>query len=92
MILRALTNGAITAAETVAVKSGIVGGALITADGTNDATVVIRRENDAGKSILHVVTKIPLWITGPFHLEDTQAAYVSVSGTGARVQVYEWVS
>lgn len=92
MILRALTNGAVDGTQTLAVKSGIVGGVLITADGTNAATVVVRRENDTGKPVIHVITKIPLWVTGPFHLEDAVAAHVSVSGTGALAQVYEWVS
>jgi hypothetical protein len=92
MILRALTNGAITAADTVTVKSGIVGGVLITADGTNNAVLVVRRTDSAGKPIINVTTKIPLWVTGPFHLEDTERAYVDISGTGAAVQVYEWVS
>jgi len=92
MILRALTNGAITSADTVTVKSQIVGGILITADGTNDATVAINRDDTNGKPVIEVVTKTPLWITGPFSLEGTESAYVSVSGTGAAVQVYEWVT
>lgn len=92
MILRALTNGALTAADTVTVKSGIIGGVLITADGTNAVVVQVRRDDSSGKRIIDVTTKIPLWITGPFHLEDTERAYVNVSGTGAAAQFYEWVS
>lgn len=92
MILRALTNGAITAVDTVTVKSGIIGGVLITADGTNNAVLAIRRVDASGKRIINVTTKIPLWVTGPFHMEDTDRAYVDISGTGAAVQVYEWVS
>ena len=92
MILRALTNGAITGTDTLSVQSGIVGGVLITADGTNNAVVEVRRVDSSGKEIINITTKIPLWITGPFHLEGSQAAYVSVTGTGAAVQVYEWVS
>ena len=84
MILRPLTNGAVVGTDTLQVKSGVVGGALLTADGTNDATLIVRRESDTGKAILHVVSKIPLWITGPFHLEGALLAYVSVAGAGAR--------
>jgi hypothetical protein len=92
MILRALTNGAMTGTDTLTVTSRIVGGVLITADSTNAATVVIRRLNDTGKPILDVTTKIPLWITGPFSTEEALQVHVSVSGTGAEAQVYEWVS
>lgn len=92
MILRALTNGAINAAASIVVKSGIVGGVLITADGTNNAVLTLRRVNSTGKPIIQVTTKIPLWVNGPFHMEDTSDAYVDISGTGAAVQVYEWVS
>lgn len=92
MNLRALTNGAITVDATVNVKDQIIGGLLITADGTNNAVVKVRRENAEGKPVIDITTKIPLWITGPISLENTSTAYVNVSGTGAAVQVYEWIS
>jgi hypothetical protein len=91
MILRALTNGAASGDQTLTVPSRIVGGVLISADGTNNATVVVRRDDSSGKPIIHVVTKIPLWLTGPFSLEGAANAFVSVSGTGALAQIYEWV-
>lgn len=92
MILRALTNGAVSGDQTLEVKSGILGGVLITADGTNNAVVTVRRVDNAGKPILQVTTKIPLFPTAPFHLEDATSIFVSVSGTGAAAQFYEWVS
>lgn len=93
MIIKALTNGAISGANILVVPSGIVGGVLVSADGTNDATVVVRRENSTGKPIIHVVSKIPIWINGPFWTEEPtdDKVYVSVSGTGALAQVYEWI-
>jgi hypothetical protein len=91
MILRALTNGAASGDQTLTGPSRIIGGVLISADGTNNATVVVRREDSSGKPIIHVVSKIPLWLTGPFSLEGSQNAFVSVSGTGALGQFYEWV-
>jgi hypothetical protein len=92
MILRALTNGAITVASAVTVSTRIVGGLLITADGTNNAVLKVRRDDTNGKPVIDITTKIPLWITGPIDMEGTNTAYVDISGTGAAVQVYEWVS
>lgn len=92
MILKALTNGAVTGEQTIEVKSGIVGGVLITADGTNNAVIVVRRIDGAGKPIINVTTKIPLWITGPFHTEDATQVNVNISGTGSAAQIYEWIS
>ena len=91
MVLRPLTNGAVTGTQTLTIKSRIVGGVLITADGTNAATVIIKRSDTNGKPIFDIATKQPLWIAGPFSLEDTETAYVDISGTGAEAQIYEWV-
>jgi hypothetical protein len=91
MVLRPLTNGSFNGTQTLTVKSTIVGGVLITADGTNAATVVVQRQDANGKEIFEIVTKVPLWIAGPFSLEGTEAAYVTASGTGAAAQLYEWV-
>ena len=91
MVLRPLTNGAFAGTQTLKVPSFIVGGILISADGTNAATVTVQRNDSGGKEVFEVVTKIPLWIAGPFSLEATDTAYVSVSGTGAAAQIYEWV-
>jgi hypothetical protein len=91
MVLRPLTNGSFSGTQTLTVNACIIGGVLITADSTNNATVTIQRENDTGKEVFEIVTKVPLWIAGPFSLEGARTAYVNVSGTGAAAQIYEWV-
>jgi hypothetical protein len=91
MLLRPITNGSFTGTQTLTIASTILGGVLITADGTNNTTVVVQRLDSSGKEIFEIVTKQPLWIAGPFSLEGTPTAYVSVSGTGSAAQIYEWV-
>lgn len=90
MQLEALTDGTVTSTGTLTVDSRIIGGVLITADGTNNATISIKRDDTNGKEVFNIVTKQPAFIVGPVSLEDTTAAYYSVSGTGAAAQFYEW--
>lgn len=92
MILRALTNGAVSGTHTLTVPSRIIGGVLITTDGSNAATVVIRRANDSGKPIIDIASITTLWIAGPFSTEDAEQVHLSVTGTAAEAQIYEWVS
>lgn len=91
MILRPLTNGAVSGTHTLTVKSTIVGGVLITTNNSDAATVVVRRESDSGLPIINISTVTTMWIGGPFGLDDTETAHVTVSGTGASAQIYEWV-
>lgn len=91
MVLRPITNGSVTGNNTLTIASQIVGGVLITTDGTNAAVVTVHRDDASGKEIFDISSKQPLWIAGPFSLEGTDQAYVTVSGTGAAVQIYEWV-
>ncbi len=91
MILRALSTGSVTGTSSYTVASGVVGGLLITADGTNDATVLVKRTDTNGKAVISIVTKTPMWVAGPFSLENVTTAFLSVSGTGAAAQIYEWV-
>lgn len=92
MILRALTNGSVTSTGTLTCQSGVFGGVAITANGTNDATIAIHRDDASGKQIFEIVTKQPLFCSGPFWMEDTTSLYYSVTGTGAAAQIYEWVT
>lgn len=91
MVLRPLTNGAFAGTQTLTIPSFIMGGVLITADGTNNAVVTVQRTDSSGKKIFDITTKVPLWIPGPFSTEAEDTVYVSVSGTGALAQIYEWV-
>ncbi len=92
MLLRAITDGSVTSTGTMTISSRILGGVLITADGTNDATIVVRRTDSSGKQIFKLVTKSPAFIAGPVSTDGAELAHYSVSGTGAAAQFYEWVS
>ena len=89
MQLRALTDGSVTGTGTV--QTRLIGGVLITADGTNDATVILRRVDSNGKQIFKLVTKSPQMIVSPIGTESAETVYYSISGTGAAAQLYEWV-
>lgn len=91
MLLRALFDGSISAPASAKVGSGIVGGVLITTDGTNAAVVIVRRGDSAGKQVFKISTKTPLFVKAPIGLEGTTDAYCDVSGTGAAAQFYEWL-
>lgn len=94
MLLKALTDGSVTATGTFTTQSsyqgGILGGVLITADGTNAATVTVQKDDSNGKTIFKLVTKSPILIKAPISLEGTRTAYYSVSGTGGAAQFFEW--
>lgn len=91
MILIPLSEGKLNGTGSLHVGSRTVGGILVTADGTNDATVVIRRNTSAGTIVFHLVTKSPAFIAGPIFC-NTQEIHVSCTGTGAGVFLYEWVN
>lgn len=96
MLLRAATDGAISGTGTAVLQSHLLGGVLITADGTNNAVVIVRKENATGKRIFSLTTKIPMFIRGPIANRDdnggsSQTVYYDISGTGAAAQLYEWV-
>ena len=92
MLLKAIGNdGALTGTGTVSVESRILGGVLITTNGTNAATVVLRRENSSGKQVFDYSGIPPYFATGPMSMEGTQTLYYDISGTGAAAQLYEWV-
>jgi hypothetical protein len=90
MLLKAITDGSVAATGPMKVPSGILGGVLVTTDGTNAAVVIVRRNDANGKAVFKISTKTPLFITGPIGMEGTQDAYYDVSGTGAAAQFYEW--
>lgn len=97
MLLRPLTDGLLTAAmggtAQLYCQSRRLGGVLIGCDGTNVATVTIRRcsapGDTIGSRIFHVTTKEAFWAPGS--IEASEYIYAVVSGTGAGVQVYEAV-
>ena len=92
MLIKALTNGRISGTGSLEVSSGILGGALITTNGTDAVTVTVQRVDSGGKTIVSVSTTVPMFVAGPFSLENSLIAYYSVSGTGGTAQLYEWIN
>ena len=90
MLLEAITDGSTTGTGAFELHSYLFGGVLITADGANDATVIVRRNDAAGKQIFNLVTKTAGLIAAPISTEGTRILYYSISGTGAAAQFYEW--
>jgi len=89
MILNPVTDGSVTSTGTSTFESRILGGVLVTADGTNDATVTLQADNSDGTNVFKLVTKSPIFVAGPISI-GSQAGYYSVTGTGAAAQFYEW--
>ena len=92
MLLKTLTAGAVSGTDTLTVKGFIIGGVLITTDGTNAAAVTIRRDDASGKILFQISTKTPIFASGPFSTEETSRIYLSVTGTGGAAQIYEWIT
>ena len=92
MIIRAIgNNGALSGTGTVVLENPLLGGVLVTADGANDATIILRLVNSSGKQVFDLVTKAPTFIAAPISLEGNKVLYYDVSGTGAAAMFYEWV-
>ena len=91
MLLRAITNGAITGTGEITVKSFKIGAVLITTDNSNAATVILRREDASGKPIFDIQTVTTIWVAGPISTEDTTTNHYTISGTSAEAQLYEWI-
>ena len=91
MLLRSISEGTIAGTGTLQMPAKVLGGVLITADGTNNATILLQTDNSSGAQIFELVTKSPIFITGPISNNGSQTLYYSISGTGASAQIYEWV-
>jgi hypothetical protein len=88
MLLQSLTAGKVTGADTVACPSKILGGVLISTDGTNAAVVTVQKTDSGGAKIFDISTKTPMFVVSP--IEAASAVYYSVTGTGASAQFYGW--
>ncbi len=89
--LRDLTSGKVTGSGTLslATDSRTLGGIGISADGTNLATLTIREDNASGNIIFQMSTTSSIFIGAPFEATDT--IYYTISGTGASVELFEWI-
>lgn len=90
MIYKSLTGQKVAGTGTVDMNGYIFGGALITADGTNAAVVLIRENDSSGDILFDLETISPGAILLP-SLSKSKRLYYSISGTGASAQLFEWV-
>ena len=92
MILRPLTLGRVSGDNIIPIETGLLGAVLVTADGTNNATVQIRENSATGRLIFDLVTKQPGFF-GPFSVSASGAKllFYTISGTAAAAQLYEYV-
>lgn len=91
MVLIPISEGMLNGVGNFFVNSRTIGGIVVTADGTNNATVIIKRENASGTEIFKLITKSPAFICAPIFC-NTQNLYITCTGTGAGVFLYEWVN
>lgn len=88
--ITARTDGAVTGTGTLSIPSGVLGGILISADGSNTVTVLVYLNDSSGKQVFDLTTKSPALIIGPIYLEGKNTIYYSVSGTNGAAQFYQW--
>ena len=91
MLLKAINNGAVAGTATVTCESGVLGGVLVTTDGTNAAVITVQKDTAAGKKVFDISSLVPVFIKAPMTLEGTTSMYYSVTGTGAKAQFFEWI-
>jgi len=90
MMLRALTGEKVTGTGTLDLTRKLLGGIVLSADGTNAAAVVIRKDSSSGDIIFDLSAKQPGYYLG-WPIEAADRIYYSISGTGAFAQIYEYV-
>ncbi len=91
-----LTDGAISGTGTIVLQGshqpgGDIGAVLLTADGSNQATVVLRKNNATGDVLFDIGSVVSQYINPDIRVDDTAVLYYSVSGTGAGAMLYERV-
>ena len=92
MVLKSLGDKS-SGTSIIALLHGIIGGVLISTDGTNAATVQIKKAPDgvAGSEIIFdLITVTSSFICAPI-VADGHVQLV-VSGTGAYAQLFEWIT
>ena len=90
MVVNPLSDGSVTGTGTLPIESGILGGIVISANGTDSVTIKVHADNNDGEVRFQIATKSPMFIAAPFKL-GSQVLYYSVVGTGGAVHLFEWV-
>lgn len=97
MLLRALTDGAVSGTGTITVENRTLGGVLISTNNTNAAVVVVRVTDSSGHRVFSISSLTPgfhvapIRLQGPNDKQASQTLYYDISGTGASAQLFEWV-
>jgi hypothetical protein len=89
MILKPITSGSISGVGLIACQSKLLGGVLISVDGTNAGTVVVRKDSETGDVVFHMVAFRPVFCGNPILASDI--LYYSITGTGCTAMLYEWI-
>ena len=89
MILRPLTEGAVSGSGAVTCSTRIFGGALISANGEDAVTVTVRKTWPTGPAIFSITTKQPGPVFAP--IEGAEDLCYSITGTDGKAQLFEWV-
>ncbi len=90
MILKPIMpNGRIAGTGTLPCPSRMLGGVLVSADGTNAGVVTIRKDSSTGAIIFDQSAIVPTFWQAPILASDV--IYYSISGTGCTAMLYEWI-
>ena len=96
MLLKPLSSGKISGTGTVSLgvdaAGGILGAVLISADGTNSAVVILRKDNASGEKLFDFDTITSQMVIAPIQMDGTITLYYDITGTGATAMLYEWVT
>ena len=89
-MLLPLTSSSISGTGTINLQGNTFGGALVTTDGANAISIVIREQGPSGKQIFNISTISAGPMTMPIDVQS-KILYYSISGTGATAMLYEWI-
>lgn len=87
MIISPLTSAPLTGSGTITVGGLLFGGYKLNADGTNNATLVIRNESVTGDLLIDTNTVIGEHVIMPMKCAGT--IYYSVAGVNADIMLFE---
>lgn len=87
MIIAALTSAPLTGSGTIAIEGGLLGGYKLNADGTNNATLILRKDSASGDLLIDTNTVVGEHVVMP--MKCSTVLYYSVAGVNADVMLFE---
>jgi hypothetical protein len=90
MVIRPISAGAVSGADTISLDQNVFGGFVLSTDGTNAGTVTIRDTDGSGTILAQVTSVQSLAFIQPIRA-DSGTVHYTISGTGASAMLYEWV-